>query len=170
MSFLRALKQNLIKASLDTHEDPELLEDPERSIRYKRELKESVLSEIVDLFESAGTISNRSKLLTDLVNREKKASTALGRGVAVPHVRTKQARSFTAAVLRSPEGIWFDSMDEEPVFLFFAMVAPPYEDQAYLKAFRQISKAIEEYPEMTEKIMREEDVEGIRRTLQFYLR
>jgi PTS system fructose-specific IIC component len=169
MSLLRALKPSLIKVSIDTREDPDLLEDPDRSLRYKRDLKETVLGEIADLFESAGTISNRSKLLTDLINRERKASTGLGRHVAVPHVRTKQARAFTAALLRSPEGIWFDALDGKPVHLFFAMVAPPYEDQTYLKAFRQLSKAIEAYPEMVEAVMKEQEGESIRRVLRYYL-
>ena len=120
-------------------------------------------------FESAGTIANRSKLVTDLVNRERKASTGLGRHVALPHVRTKQARAFTAAVLLSPEGIWFDALDGEPVHLFIAMVAPPYEDQAYLKAYRQVSKAIEAYPEMIEAILKEEEGEAVRRVLRYYL-
>ncbi|MHC5077731.1 MAG: PTS sugar transporter subunit IIA [Planctomycetota bacterium] len=169
MSLLRILKPELIRLEMETVEDPEMLEDPERSIRYKRQLKVSVLEEISDLFEKAGVVANRNKLLTDLVNREKKASTGLGRGIAIPHVRTMQARAFTVALLRSSPGIWFDALDESPVYLFFAMVAPPYDDQQYLKAYRQIGKAIEAYPDMVEKVRQAESSEEIRRVLRFYL-
>lgn len=169
MSLIRVLRPELIKMALETVEDPAMLEDPERSLRYKRDLKAAVLGEIADLFEVAGAVSNRSKLLLDLVNREKKASTALGRGLAIPHVRTKQARAFAAAVLRSPPGIWFDALDGAPVQLFIAMVAPPYDDQQYLKAYRQIGRAMEEYPEMLDAVMGAESESDVRRVLRYYL-
>ena len=60
MSLTRILKPSQIKLEIDTAEDPELLEDPERSIRYKRSLKQAVLGEICDLFEATGSISNRT--------------------------------------------------------------------------------------------------------------
>jgi mannitol/fructose-specific phosphotransferase system IIA component (Ntr-type) len=169
MSLLRILRPESIKLELVTVEDPERLEDPEWSIRYKRGLKEEVLGEIADLFESSGAVSNRNKLLVDLVNREKKSSTALGRGVAIPHVRTKQARGFTAAVLRSTPGIWFDAPDAEAVHIFIAMVAPPHDDQQYLKVYRQIGKAMVEYPEMLDSVMKAGSAEEIRRVLKYYL-
>ncbi len=139
MSLMRYLKSDLVKLRLDTRQDPELAEDPVTGKKYLRELKEKVLDEISVLFETSGNISNKSKLLTDLSNREKKASTALGAGVAVPHVRTMQARQMTIAFLRSPEGIYFDAPDGKPVHVFFAMVAPPYEDQEYLKLYKAVA-------------------------------
>jgi mannitol/fructose-specific phosphotransferase system IIA component (Ntr-type) len=169
MSFTRSLRNELVKMELDTREDAELLEDPEQSIRYKRGLKEAVLGEICDLFEAAGAVSNRSKLLTDLVNREKKASTALGKGLAIPHVRTMQAKAFTGAVLRSPPGIWFDAPDGEKVRVFFAIVAPPYDDQEYLKIYKALGKAMTEYPEMIEKILEAESQAEVVRAIKFYL-
>ena len=84
MTLMRHIRSELIKLAMDTRQDPELTEDPNGSIRYLRSLKEEILEEIVDLFDATGQVGNRNKLLTDLVNRERKASTALGNGVAVP--------------------------------------------------------------------------------------
>ena len=170
MSLSRLIRPDLMKLEIDSVEDPELMDDPERSIRYRRGLKESVLGEICDLFETAGAVGNRTKLLTDMINREKKSTTALGKGVAIPHVRTMQAKAFTAAFLRSTPGVWFDSPDEEPVHVFIAMVAPPYEDAQYLKAYKELGKAMTDYPDMVEQLRDAPDQAEVMKLLHFYLR
>ncbi len=168
MSLLRYLKPGLIRMALETRFDPESLADPDTGVRYGREVKRRVLEEICDLFEAEGAVANRSKLFTDLWNREKKASTALGKGMALPHVRTKQARSFQVGLLRSKEGVWFDAPEGRRVHLFIPMIAPPYEDQQYLKVYRQIGKAMEAYPELVEAVRESDTEEALRRTLKFY--
>lgn len=170
MSLTRFLRPAMIKLHLETREDADMLEDPECSIRYKRDLKKAVLDEICALFEENGAVGNRSKLLNDMINREKKASTALGSGVAIPHVRTMQIKQFSVAVLRSVEGIWFDAPDDEPVHVFIAMAAPPYEDSQYQKLYRSIGKAMLEYPELVQELREASDEGEMRQTLRFYLR
>ena len=43
---------------------------------------------------------------------------------------------------RSKEGLPFAAPDEEPVHLFFAMAAPPYDDRRYLKVYRDLATAL----------------------------
>ncbi len=167
MSLMRYLKSELIRLELETKQDPVLSEDPVQGKRYLRELKEKVLDEIAGLFESSGNISNRSKLLTDLINRERKASTALGSGVAVPHVRTMQARQMTIAFLRSPEGIYFDAPDGRQVHVFFSMVAPPYEDQEYLKLYKAVATMFSS-PSVAEQLISASSEGELRKALRQY--
>ena len=42
MSLIRILRTESIRLELETVQDPERLEDPDTSIRYKRGLKEAV--------------------------------------------------------------------------------------------------------------------------------
>jgi mannitol/fructose-specific phosphotransferase system IIA component (Ntr-type) len=168
MSLMRHLRPGLIKMELATRGDPEALADPTSGLRARRALKEAVLEEIVDLFEAEGEIANASKLRVDFVNREKKASTALGGGMALPHVRSMQARAFQVALLRAPHGVWFDAPDDEDVRLFIAMVAPPYEDQQYLKLYRQISKAMLNYPDLVDAVAGAGTQAELRSVLKFY--
>jgi len=74
------------------------------------------------------------------LNREKKSSTGIGKGIAIPHVRTMQVREFVIGFARSKEGYEFDSIDGKPVHLFFVMGAPPYDDSLYLKVFKAIAE------------------------------
>lgn len=168
MSLMRHLRSELIKLELDTVEDPEQAADEQTGLRYLRSLKEAVLAEIVDLFGASGSVGNPAKLLTDLVNRERKASTALGHGVAIPHVRTMQAKGMILAFLKSTPGVSFDAPDGRPVHVFFAMVAPPYEDQEYLRVYRSIGKVFS-YPRVAEEMMEAYTEGEIRKILRQYL-
>jgi len=133
------LKPDLIKLDLETQVelDPET---GEVSPRQLREAKERLIREMVTVMETSGRVGNPSKLITDLCNREKKASTAIGHGIAVPHVRTYQAKELIIAIGRSRDGIEFGAPDGEPVHLFFAMAAPPYDDALYLKVFKALAE------------------------------
>lgn len=139
MQISRYLKPELIKLHLQTRveADPETGEITKKRLR---EAKTRLLTELVDVMEKSGRVGNPSKLITDLCNREKKASTAIGNGVAVPHVRTYQAKELIIAVGRSSEGIDFEAPDNQPVHLFFVMAAPPYDDALYLKVFKALAE------------------------------
>lgn len=124
---------------------PELEPPPDdlNSSRWKERNKEQVLSDLVDILENSGRTGNKCKLLTDFINRERKASTAIGHGIAIPHVRTMQAKEFIIGFARSAEGIDFGAPDSQPVHLFFIMAAPPYDDNLYLKVFKALAESLQ---------------------------
>lgn len=140
MNLARLLRPELVKLELETIQPAE--EDPplprERAVWR---VKEAVLLELARLADSGGRIGSCNKLYTDLVNREKKASTGLVRGIAIPHVRTIQAREMVFAFARSTPGLEFDTLDGEPAHLFFVIVAPPYDDKEYLRIYKQMATA-----------------------------
>ncbi len=72
-----------------------------------------------------------------------KATTGIGHGIAIPHIRTMQAKEFLMGFGRSKEGYDFDSLDGEPVHLFFIMAAPPYDDALYLKIFKALAEILQ---------------------------
>lgn len=115
--------------------------DPsEETSRDQQERKESIIWELVELLQTSGKISNPNKLFIDLRNRERKATTGIGQGLAVPHVRTIQAKAFVMALARSTTGLDFEAVDGERVHLFIAMVSPPYEDRSYLRMYQKIGR------------------------------
>lgn len=154
MNISRYLDVDLIKLEMESEVDPP--EEGEYSQRQLLEVKETILSELVDLMEKSGKVSNKNKLFIDLMNREKKASTGIGEGIAIPHVRTMQAREFIVVIGRKLEGYEFDSMDGEPVRLFFCMAAPPYDDNLYLKVFKELAERFE-YPGFIDNLLSASD-------------
>jgi PTS system fructose-specific IIC component len=141
MNISRHIDPALIKLSMETRidDDPD---NPERSQRQKREDQAAVLDELVSLLEKSGKIANRKKLLTEFVNRERKASTAVGYGIAIPHVRTYQVKELIIGVARSDEGYDFGAPDGDPVKLFFVMAAPSYDDNLYLRIFKSLAELL----------------------------
>jgi len=137
MQLSRILKESKIKLEMDTVIEP--LEDTASHKKWQLDGKILILDELVSLLENGARIGNRTKLLNDFVNREKKASTALGRGVAIPHIRSLQAKDFMIGIARSENGYDFDAPDGNPTHLFMVMAAPPYDDSFYLKVFKSLA-------------------------------
>jgi mannitol/fructose-specific phosphotransferase system IIA component (Ntr-type) len=142
MNIARLLDPALIKLSMDTTIEPPAGDTP-KSARQLREDKEKILSELVSLLEKSEKVGNRTKLLTDFINRERKASTATGHGIAFPHIRTYQAKELVIGIARSQEGYEFDAPDGEAVRLFFVMAAPSYgDDSLYLRVFKALAEVL----------------------------
>jgi PTS system fructose-specific IIC component len=138
--------------------------DPQSEENRDR-VREEVLREIVELFESTGGVANPSRLFRDLHNREKRASTAVGKGVVIPHVRTLQVRSFVMVFGRSSEGLPYDTPDGEPAHLFFGLAAPPYDDRTYLRVYKSLAGLLLD-PLHYDEFSRADDPSRILRTLE----
>lgn len=116
--------------------------DPEKPIEHERaRLKREVIGELCELFEQTGVVRNPTKFEKDLIYREKQASTAVGDGIAVPHVRSMQPRSLAVIFARSPDGVWYDAPDNLPVHIFFGIAAPPYDDKVFLQFYKWIAQS-----------------------------
>jgi mannitol/fructose-specific phosphotransferase system IIA component (Ntr-type) len=125
----------------------------------KARSKQEVLEEFADLLVHAGTISNRDIVLDMLTRRERLGSTAVGRGIAIPHGRTLMARNLIVAFGRCPEGLDFDAPDDQPVRLFFLIIAPYRErQQRYLPALGKIAEVFQE-KKLRERVLQAEHFE-----------
>jgi mannitol/fructose-specific phosphotransferase system IIA component (Ntr-type) len=134
------MRSELIKLEMQTV-PPEMPENGSRK-KWVFDVKETLLSELLEVLDPTGKIGNRHKLLKDFINRERKASTGIGRGFAIPHIRSMQAKEFMIGFGRSRSGYEFDALDRKPVHFFFVMAAPPYDDSLYLKVFKAISELV----------------------------
>lgn len=128
------------------------LEDDQPVDKWREQCKALVLFELVDILDENSRIGNRNKLLLDFTNRERQATTAVGSGVAMPHIRSKHAKEFVIGFARSSQGYDFDAPDDEPVRLFFVMAAPPYDDSLYLKVFKSLAGMLQ-YESFREELM-----------------
>jgi PTS system fructose-specific IIC component len=138
MRLSKYLTPELVELNLDSLVSLDFPEEmsPQRVVR---ETKERVVAALVGLLDRSGKVRNSHRLLRDLHNREKKATTGIGGGVALPHVRTIQVKEFVIAFARSDRGLEFDALDGKPTDLFFPMAAPPYEDTFYLRVYKSLA-------------------------------
>ena len=150
MNISRFLSEDLI--DLDFRVDQEEPPEDSNSSKWRQRNKERVLGKLVKLLENTGRTGNGTRLLTDFVNREKKATTGIGSGIAVPHIRSMQAKEFLIGFARSADGFDFESLDGEPTHMFFVMAAPPYDDNLYLKVFKALSENLQ-YEDFRNELM-----------------
>ena len=140
LNIARFMSEELIKLEMETVA-PEYVEGSSVE-KWRQRLKEMILDELVSVMEKSGRIGNRSKFQNDFVNRERKATTAIGYGIAIPHIRSMQAKSFMIAFARSSRGYDFGALDSKPTKLFFVMAAPPYDDIQYLRVFKALAEIL----------------------------
>lgn len=108
--------------------------------------KEEVVKELVDLLVNMGEIEkrHRNKLIDSLMARESLGSTAIGQGIAIPHAKSDCVDKLVAAFGLSKKGVDFDSLDGEPVYIFFLLVAPQDSAGPHLKALARISRLLKD--------------------------
>jgi PTS system nitrogen regulatory IIA component len=79
-------------------------------------------------------------LAAALTERERNGSTAVGRGIAIPHAKLDLSGGLVACLGRSRHGVKFGSADGEPTHLFFVLAAPEGSAGSHLKALAKISR------------------------------
>lgn len=108
--------------------------------------KEQVIEELVGLLVSSEAIEKKykNKIVEVLMAREALGSTAIGQGIAIPHGKTDSAKKLVGCIGISKKGINFDSLDGEPAYIFFLLVAPVDSAGPHLKALARISRLLKD--------------------------
>jgi nitrogen PTS system EIIA component len=106
--------------------------------------KKDVIKELVELLVQSGKVKDKKKMTQILIEREDLGSTGIGQAIAIPHGKSDTVNELTAAFGLSPEGVAFDSLDGEPVNIFFLLVAPEGAAGAHLKALARISSLLKD--------------------------
>jgi len=72
-----------------------------------------------------GASTDIAELVRQIMEREKKGSTALGSGVGYPHIRYEGFGECAFALATCPEGMDYMAPDGQPVRLLFLAIVPP---------------------------------------------
>lgn len=98
--------------------------------------REGVIREMVAALARNGGIpaALEADIVQRVLDREKKASTGFGCGVAVPHAKHTAVTRMAAAIGISPRGLDFTSLDRQPVFSVFLLVSPDDRPEDHLAA------------------------------------
>ncbi len=102
--------------------------------------RDDVISELVEAIATAGGLKKGDcrDIIKALIDRENEASTGLGKGVAVPHVKHSAVKRPVCAVGRSSRGIDFASLDKRPVYTVLLLLSPTEEPERHLEAMEKI--------------------------------
>ena len=86
--------------------------------------------------------AGHEEVLDAVMERESVQSTGIGFGVAIPHGRCGAVRELTMVAGASAEPVPFDSIDGEPVRLFFLIVGPEASAGLHVKILSRIARLV----------------------------
>ena len=102
--------------------------------------KRDALVELSEVLAKAPQIKNAQELTQEILKREELMSTAIGKGIAIPHVRLSSVTDLVMAVgiCKTPIND-YQTIDDEPVKLLFMIAAAYNQHSYYLKTISQFS-------------------------------
>ncbi|MCK4502592.1 MAG: PTS sugar transporter subunit IIA [Desulfuromonadales bacterium] len=106
--------------------------------------KGTALAELTDSLISCDPSLDRDEVIAVLQEREKLGSTGIGDGVAIPHGKLAGMPELKLVFGRSSSGVDFESMDGQPAYLFFLLIAPEESVGVHLKTLARISKLLKD--------------------------
>jgi fructose-specific phosphotransferase system IIA component len=102
--------------------------------------KEAVITELLDLLDSNGLITDRNVALEAVLVRERSQSTGTGAGIAIPHGKCNAVKELVMAIGVTQEPIEFDSIDGKPVKILILLVSPSSQTGTHIQALAMISR------------------------------
>ena len=106
--------------------------------------KSEVLEEMANQLADRPAGLDPAQVLRVLQDRERISTTAIGEGVAIPHGKLPTVEKISGLFARSLQGVDFASLDGEPTFLFFTLIAPQEAAADHLKALARISRLLKD--------------------------
>jgi len=101
--------------------------------------KKRALEELSSLIAHDQNAISATDIFDSLLSRERLGATGIGYGVALPHGRLKNTDHTTAALIHLQSAIDFDTIDNEPVDLLFALVVPEHATQDHLQILAMLA-------------------------------
>jgi len=112
----------------------ETIISPDRVIFLNFSAKRDALLAMADNISTAPQIKNRQEVAQEILKREELMSTAIGRGIAIPHIRLPSITDLVVSVGISQTDILdFQALDDEPVRLLFMIAAAANQHAYYLQ-------------------------------------
>ena len=104
---------------------------PDRIVFLNHSTKHDALVALALNLSTAPQVKNGQELTTEILKREEVMSNAIGRGIAIPHVRLASVTDLVMAVgISRTDIIDFNTIDDTPVRLLF-MIAAAYNQHSY---------------------------------------
>jgi len=117
----------------------DLLDRTAISLRVSGANKKKVLAVIAEI-AARNFHLDAGDVLDALSEREAAGSTGVGYGVAVPHARLEGLQRMRGVFVRLENPVDFESVDDQPVDLLFALFAPKNAGAEHLRALARVSR------------------------------
>lgn len=101
--------------------------------------KKQALEQVVALMAESGKLADEEAYKKQVFAREEESTTGIGEGIAIPHGKCDSVIKPGLAAMVIPNGVDFESLDDEPVTLLFLIAAPNTKDNVHLDVLSKLS-------------------------------
>ncbi|MBT4610911.1 MAG: PTS sugar transporter subunit IIA [Gemmatimonadetes bacterium] len=123
--------------------------------------KDEAISELIDLAAVSGGVEETPEQLLKLVlEREALTSTAVDRGVAIPHTRSNRIEGVVVSLGIHRDGLDFGSLGGDLVHLVFLVLSADSSTPAYLSVLGRTARIFRR-PQMLQSVLEAEDANQI---------
>ena len=119
----------------------DLLDRAAVNARVGASSKRQVFSVVAEMAARAFSLES-AEVLAKLLQRERLGSTGVGYGVAVPHARLRDLDRMRGVFIRLETPVEFGAVDDQPVDLVFALLAPAHSRSEHLRALARVSRVL----------------------------
>ncbi|AQT68877.1 EIIABC-Fru [Anaerohalosphaera lusitana] len=107
--------------------------------------RDAVISELVNSLEKAGKTQGIpvDELIEAVIKRENEASTGIGKGIAVPHVKHSGIKKLVGTIGCSSAGVDFSALDKQPTYSVMLLLSPAEDPDRHLQAMECIFKNLQ---------------------------
>jgi len=108
-------------------------------LHLKGTTKEAIVNELLDILVNAKKIDDRPAALKAIMDRERKMSTGMKHGIAIPHGKSPTIHDLVVCIGISDEPVDFDALDHEPCRIFIMTLSPVEKTGPHLQFLAEIS-------------------------------
>jgi fructose-specific phosphotransferase system IIA component len=119
-----------------------LLTEENVTLDLKSSTKEGIIAEMIDLIVACGRIADREAALKCVLERERKMSTGMQHGIAIPHGKSSSVTTLVTAVGIRKEGVDFGSLDGQPSRIFVMTVSPVDHTGPHIQFLAEMSRLL----------------------------
>ena len=114
--------------------------------------KAGAIDHLVGLMEKGGHLNDAAAYKACVLKREEEGSTGIGEGIAIPHAKTDAVATPGLASMIVRQGVDYESLDDEPAYLFFMIAAPAGGANIHLEVLSRLSRMLMD-DDFREKLM-----------------
>jgi len=136
-------------------------------VNLEAEDKDEAFEEMVDHFCQVTKSHARKEILESLKIREAKMSTGIQKGIAIPHGTTNAVETVCGVMGISKDGVDYDALDGEPVYLLFMLIAPDKDSEKHLRILQRLAELLGN-PQFSQDLQIQKDQQSAYKTICKY--
>lgn len=117
-----------------------LLSEPYIILPMRATDRSTAIHELLEPLEKNNIIDSSQECLESILKRERRMSTGIGKGVALPHGLSESIREVALVLGISPAGVDFNAVDGALCHIFVLLISPAREPDKHLKMLSRLSK------------------------------